>query len=75
MRLIFTLGTVQKSENIIVRHLHQAEKYYTASPRRYIEAGTAASGADPSLGIGPAGTDRMNELLVEGDRLDNFNIK
>jgi len=51
VRLVFTLGAVQKSEKHAI--CTQAEKYYTACPRRYTEAGAAASGADPSLGIGP----------------------
>ena len=76
VRLIFTLGTVQKSE----KHYStpSAPKQKNTTPPALEDIPNQAQPHPeqiPPWESAPAGTDRINELLVEGDRLDNFNIK
>ncbi len=76
VRLIFTLGTVQKSEKH--HNTPSAPKQKNTTPPALEDIPKQAQPHPeqiPPWESAPAGTDRMNELLVEGDRLDNFNIK
>ena len=76
VRLIFTLGAVQKSEKH--HSTPSASKQKNTTPPALEDIPNQAQPHPeqiPPWESAPAGTDRMNELLVEGDRLDNFNIK
>lgn len=76
VRLIFTLGTVQKSENHHSTPSASKQKNTTPpAPEGISKQAQPHPEQIPPWESAPAGTDRMNELLVEGDRLDNFNIK
>lgn len=76
VRLIFTLGTVQKSEKHYSTPSAPKQKNTTPTALEDIPKQAQPHPEQiPPWESAPAGTDRMNELLVEGDRLDNFNIK
>ena len=76
VRLVFTLGTVQKSEKHHSTPSAPKQKNTTPPAPEGISKQTQPHPEQiPPWESAPAGTDRMNELLVEGDRLDNFNIK
>jgi len=76
VRLIFTLGTVQKSEKHHSTPSAPKQKNTTPpAPEGISKQAQPHPEQIPPWESAPAGTDRMNELLVEGDRLDNFNIK
>lgn len=76
VRLIFTLGTVQKSEKHYSTPSAPKQKNTTPTALEDIPKQAQPHPEQiPPWESAPAGTDRINELLVEGDRLDNFNIK
>ena len=76
VRLVFTLGTVQKSEKHHSTPSAPKQKNTTPpAPEGISKQAQPHPEQIPPWESAPAGTDRMNELLVEGDRLDNFNIK
>ena len=76
VRLVFTLGTVQKSEKHHSTPSAPKQKNTTPpAPEGIPKQAQPHPEQIPPWESAPAGTDRMNELLVEGDRLDNFNIK
>ena len=76
VRLIFTLGNVQKSEKHHSTPSAPKQKNTTPpAPEGISKQAQPHPEQIPPWESAPAGTDRMNELLVEGDRLDNFNIK
>ena len=76
VRLIFTLGTVQKFEKHHSTPSASKQKNTTPpAPEGISKQAQPHPEQIPPWESAPAGTDRMNELLVEGDRLDNFNIK
>ena len=76
VRLIFTLGNMQKSEKHHSTPSAPKQKNTTPpAPEGIPKQAQPHPEQIPPWESAPAGTDRMNELLVEGDRLDNFNIK
>lgn len=76
VRLVFTLGTVQKAEKHHSTPSAPKQKNTTPlAPEGISKQAQPHPEQIPPWESAPAGTDRMNELLVEGDRLDNFNIK
>lgn len=76
VRLVFTLGTVQESEKHHSTPSAPKQKNTTPpAPEGIPKQAQPHPEQIPPWESAPAGTDRMNELLVEGDRLDNFNIK
>ena len=76
VRLVFALGNVQKSEKHHSTPSAPKQKNTTPpAPEGIPKQAQPHPEQIPPWESAPAGTDRMNELLVEGDRLDNFNIK
>ena len=76
VRVVFTLGTVPKSGK---QHSTPAatrqKNTIPPVPESIPEPAQPQPEQTPPWESAPAGADRMNELLAEGGRLDNFNIK
>ena len=76
VRVVFTLGTVANTAKPYSTAPTQKQKNtISPAPKSTPEPAQTQPQQTPPWESAPAGTDRMSELLAEGGRLDNFNIK